>query len=354
MTVAPSLQTLDREWLAEALGEADPSGPRIASLRVEPLAFTGATTDMARVHIEYADDAAGRPGSLIAKIRARDELRVQMDTVMGLFDREARFYRDIASRVGLRVPRAYVIGDGDRHPLLLEDLGALRLGDQSQGLEVIDAQRCMDALASMHARFWASSELKETWLARPNEGAFCAMVSQLMATGAPVLVERYGTRFPAATLDAIPRDAKRWEQILTEMGRGPHTLVNNDCRLDNLFFDADGAPVFVDWQLTADARATQDVGNLLAGSMEPDDLSTHWESLLRRYHDGLVGHGVHGYSFDECLLHYRQNAVWALGQGMSLLGAVGANDARGVGDKIVVRSLSHIVDLDCFATFAGA
>ena len=57
--------------------------------------------------------------------------------------------------------------------------------------------------------------------------------------------------------------------------------------------------------------------------MEADDLSKHWETLLRRYYDRLVEKGVSGYSFDECVLHYRQNIVWALAQGMSLLGSLG-------------------------------
>ena len=30
------------------------------------------------------------------------------------------------------------------------------------------------------------------------------------------------------------------------------------------------------------------MGNLLGGSMEADDLSEHWESLLRRYHDAVA------------------------------------------------------------------
>jgi Uncharacterized oxidoreductase dhs-27 len=114
-----------------------------------------------------------------------------------------------------------------------------------------------------------------------------------------------------------------------------------------MFFEQDGTPIFIDWQFLSDSRGSQDVGNLLGGSMEADDLSKNWESLLRRYHDRLVEKGVSGYSFDDCVLHYRQHVVWALGQGMSLLGALG--DERSVGDALVLRALPHIAELDSFA-----
>ncbi len=175
----------------------------------------------------------------------------------------------------------------------------------------------------MHAAFWESDELSEDWLARPFTGQLNQLLGTLMVSGAPLFAERYSGEFPDELIAQVPQSPEGWSRIVQRFGEGPHTLVHNDCRLDNMFFDDDGTPVFVDWQFLSDARSSMDVGNLLAGSMEADDLSKHWEALLRRYYDRLVEKGVSGYSFDECVLHYRQNIVWALAQGLSLLGSLG-------------------------------
>ena len=94
---------------------------------------------------------------------------------------------------------------------------------------------------------------------------------------------------------------------------------------------------------------TQDVGNLLAGSMDVEDLRASWEPLLRRYHDRLCGQGVRDYTWGECVRHYRQNILYPLGAGIALLGHLDIGDDRGLGDAIVLRALTHTADLDSLA-----
>jgi hypothetical protein len=266
-----------------------------------------------------------------------------MDAAMGLFEREGRFYAELGS-VPIRTARCYAIGDGDRTPLLLEDLSGLRMGDQVEGLGVGDAEAAIDALSTMHAALWGQADLD--WLASPASGTFAAMICQLVASGAPALAARYRDKAPDDVLDAIADIAPDWQRVLDRCAEGPPTLVHNDCRLDNIFFDHDGSPIFIDWQIAARTRGTQDLGNLLAGSMTSEHLSSHWEALVRRYHGGLVEHGVSGYSYDQCVEHYRQSVIFPLGAGMALLGAMNIGDQRGLGDVIVLRCLKHIAELD--------
>ena len=109
-------------------------------------------------------------------------------------------------------------------------------------------------------------------------------------------------------------------------------------------------PYLIDWQVPARTRGTQDVANLLAGSMNVDDLATHWEALLMRYHDGLLAGGVRGYSQQQCIQHYRQSVVYPLGQGLALLGSLDTGDGRDLGEISVLRCLKHIESLDAFST----
>jgi hypothetical protein len=312
------------------------------------VSFTGATTDMARLRVTYADDGDPGPSTLIAKLRGLRDVQRQMDLAMGLFEREARFYATFAGEVPVRTPRCWFVGDGDTTPLLLEDLGGQRMGDQMQGMTVADAEATVDALADLHAAFWESDRLAQPWLASPAEGVFAAMISQLVASGAPALAERYSDHVRGEVMSAIVERAPAWTGILARLVEGPQTLIHNDARLDNLFFSDDGIPCLIDWQVVARGRGTQDVGNLLAGSMDGDDLSAHWERLLRRYHDKLVACGVSGYSYDQCVEHYRQSVVYPLGAGMALLGAMDIGDGRGLGDRIVTRCLRHISELESF------
>jgi Ecdysteroid kinase-like family len=343
-----SLEGIDAAWLTQALRAAGQTQAAVAGIAVESLAFTGATTDMARIRLTY--QPSGRPGprSAIVKLRGRDELRTQMDAVMSLFAREASFYSELAAQVPVRTPAAWCVGDGNEHPLVLEDLGHLRLGDQSEGLSTVDAAAILDALAAMHARFWDFPDGAAAWLNRPTEPMFQQIITQLVSSGASALAERFADLVPQVVLDQAISAAPRWGEILQLLARGPNTLVHNDCRLDNLFFEPDGTPVFVDWQLVACTRGIRDVSNLLAGSMDSEDLASSWEGLLRGYHARLCDGGVRDYPFDECVLDYRRNVVWALGQGMALLGSLGGGDGRGVGARIIRRALPHIAELKSF------
>jgi hypothetical protein len=309
---------------------------------------------MARLRITYAGAGAG-PESVVAKIRGGKPVQVQMDQAMGLFERERRFYTELAGYVPVRTAALFYAGDGDTTPLLLQDLGGLRMGDQQHGIAVDDAAAMMDSLAALHARFWQSPELTADWLVSPTEGVYCQMIAQVVSSGAPAVAERFAGRVSDVTLAAVTEAAQDWNQVLQRCAEGPHTLTHNDCRLDNVFFDGPSAaqtvtPYLIDWQVPAATRGTQDVANLLAGSMNVDDLAQHWEGLVGRYHDGLLAGGVSDYSRQQCVQHYRQSIIYPLGQGLALLGALDTGDGRGLGEISVLRCLKHIEALDAFAT----
>jgi hypothetical protein len=191
-SVAAALQQIAPGWLTDVLRSGGHSEAAVTSVELEPVAFAGATTDMARLRIGYDNAGAPGPPTLVAKIRGATEVQRQMDQAMGLFGREAEFYARIADQVPIRTPACVHIGNGDDTPLLLEDLGELRMGDQMEGMRIADAEVMMDALADLHARFWEAPGLAEPWLASPASGVFAGMITQLVASGAQALAERYG------------------------------------------------------------------------------------------------------------------------------------------------------------------
>ncbi len=339
--VPPTLAALTVDWFAHALDLP------VATAEVEPVAFAGATTDLARVRLTYDDGTTG-PASVVAKITGQDEVRAAMDAAMGLFAREARFYATFAQHVPVRAPRCFYVGDGRETPLLLEDLGQLRMGDQMEGLTIQDAGRIIDALAGLHAAFWNTTARQQDWLLNPVDPGFAGMVAHLVSSGSGALRDRFTGRVPEESLQAVLRHAGDWQAVLTRGVEGPHTVAHHDARLDNVFFEPDGTPVFIDWQAVADARGTHDIALLLTQSMKAELLQDNWETLLRRYHAELISRGVDDYSWDDCRRHYRQNVLFSLGAGMALLGEMDIGDGRGLGDAIVIRALNHIADVNAF------
>lgn len=348
--IAQSLLALDSEWFTRALRRGQHTEAAVSQVQMIALDFTGAMADMARVQLEYTGSGRTGPSSLIAKIRGSTEQRKAMDAALGAYHREACFYAQLAPDISVKTPKCYFVGDGTKTPLLLEDLGSLRAGNQVEGLTLAEAETLIDTLGRMHAHFWQSLFLETEWLASPAGDPYAEMVAQVVNSGIENLCQQYRDRVDAPTLDAVSRLAPRWKDVLIRGTEGPQTLVHNDCRLDNLFFTGHGEPVFVDWQVVARTRGTQDIGNLLAGSMEFTDLQRHWKTLLQRYHDQLCVNGVLDYDWETCVEHYRQSILYPLGAGIALMGKLDIGDTRGVTDVMVLRPLLHCAELDSFTT----
>ena len=349
-SVPATLARVVPAWCQEMLNSHGYPAAVVAGVRAEAMPVAGAVADMARLWIEYDPASVPGPASVIAKIRAAEGQRLAMDQAMGLHERESWFYRDWRDRVRLRSPRCLGVGDGTSTPLLLEDLGAIRSGDQVSGLRLADAERLVDVLAQQHAAFWESSACHESALAAPGEEAYAGMVAHIVGSGVDALAGLYRDRAPAAAIKAVEALGPRWIEVVKACARGPRTVVHNDCRLDNIFFDLDGVPIFIDWQAIGVSRGTHDVGNLLAGSMNIEDLRTNWESLLHRYHQRLGESGVQHYPWERCLADYRQSVLFPLGQGIALVGALNRHDDRGLTDHALLRPLLHCHDLNSFDT----
>jgi hypothetical protein len=228
------------------------------------------------------------------------------------------------------------------------------MGDQVAGLERAEAERLVDVLADMHAKFWESEppggdpDRLVSW----TDPVFGAMLTQLVTSGVGALRERYAGRVPANVLDAIEEVAPDWGNVLARCAEGPQTFVHNDFRLDNIFFESDGEPVVIDWQLAGRCRGTQDLAYLLSGNMATDGLRDCWEQLVQRYHARLSAAGVRGYGLEQCRFHYRQSLLYTLAPGIAMLGQMqlACGDARGLADTFVLRTLTHADDLDAFET----
>lgn len=293
-------------WLTRVLSAAGLTQATVLHVQTGPLPVASAAGELARLHLTYEPVRPPGPGTIIAKAPGTGPAQRGMDAAMGLSARERFVYAELAGALPVRLPRCYYAADpGRQEPMLLEDLGALRMGDQVAGLDRAGAERLIDALADLHAAFWESDPPggDASPLVSWNDPALAAMLTQLVMSGVTALRQRYTGRVPEPVLTAIEDAAPDWAAVLRRCAEGPQTFVHNDFRLDNIFFQPDGRPVIIDWQLAGRCRGTQDLAYLLSGSMATETLRQCWDQLVQRYQARLSAAGIRGYGLGQCRFH---------------------------------------------------
>src|SRR5689334_20938903 len=117
--IPASAAEIDAAWLQQVLDVG-----AITAVRAEDLgAGLGLLGQVTRLHLTYADAEAGPP-TLIAKTQSPSPESAFVAQVMGFYDREVSFYRDLGGRLDLRTQRCHhadIAEDGARFVLLLEE-----------------------------------------------------------------------------------------------------------------------------------------------------------------------------------------------------------------------------------------
>jgi len=351
---------LTPEWLTAALrSTATVRDASITSFdsRVigEGAGFMG---QLVRLSLQYDRPEAGAPASLIAKLPAAAPENREVAAFFRFYEREVRFYEQIADQVELRTPRRYYSAfepeSGD-FVLLLEDLTPACVGDQLAGCPVAQAELAIRELARFHATWWDSPKLdKLDWMPAIDDDWYIESVVQGYRDAWPAFVERFGDRLTPGQRQVFEKFGQRIPQVMNQIGLAPITIMHGDYRLDNLFFatPAGGAPfAVIDWQISARARGVFDFAYFIAGTLPVEERRANEDKLLRMYHEILQERGVRGYEFDRCLTDYRRSALILLAYSVIALGSLDMANERGVDlfTTILDRTRTAVSDLDAGA-----
>jgi phosphotransferase family enzyme len=340
-TVIRTPDELETEWLTRALG----AGP-VASFAVEPIG-TGQMSQTYRISLAYEDERAG-PSSVVMKVAATDPTSRATGVGMGIYEREIRFYQELAPRIGGPLPAchlaAYTDGEG-WFTLLLEDVGPAAQGDQIAGCSVDQARLVMSEMARAHAPVLGDPALAATaWLNQPSPVSQ-ALVSQLL----PGFLERYGDRIEPEHRSLCERFVASLDGWLADR-RPPLGLVHGDFRLDNLLFGEAGSPkplTVVDWQTVAWGGAMADAAYFLGGGLTVADRREHEEDLFATYQEALRSQGVEGLAREDCWEQYRRHT---LGGVLMAIVAPMVVERTERGDEMFVtmiaRHAQHALDLE--------
>ena len=138
---------LSAEWLTAVLGHGT-----VADFTIERIG-TGQMSECYRVPLTYADDSAGVPGSVVLKVAATDPNSRQTGRALGLYEREVRFYTDIAPGLSGPVAPCYHAAydpESGAFDLLLGDAAPAVVGDEVRGATVEQAALALAELGEVH------------------------------------------------------------------------------------------------------------------------------------------------------------------------------------------------------------
>jgi Ecdysteroid kinase-like family len=337
------------DWLSDVLG----AHGRLASSNVTVIGQgEGFVGQLGRVALDWAEAKPDAPSSVVVKLPTADPGGRAVGQMMGLYERESRFYNELAHTVPVRVPHCYVnVADPatDTWALVLEDLAPLEPGDQVAGADIARARVVVERLARLHARFYASPELEQlTWM--PTlVGPMTAAIVPMFEASWEAFVEHYGPRTPARVLDWIERFAPLVPSYIESYADRPNTICHGDFRLDNMFFGRDGSFALIDWQMSMRVPGSSDLVYFLVTNLSPEVRQQHQWALIDLYLDTLRAEGVGDdlLSRDTVLHGYREGALLYGVMFVSTMTMERAN-ARGEAffDALVGRTVAAIDDLD--------
>jgi aminoglycoside phosphotransferase (APT) family kinase protein len=259
--------------------------------RWEPIG-TGQVGDSVRFTLDFPGEAGV---TLAGKFAAADPTSRATASMLGLYAKEVRFYRDLAPQLPIRTPRtlaAEMAEDGTSFVLLFEDLGPARGGNQLAGCTIEDARAAIRQAAALHAPSWHNPAiLGLDWL-QPNPAA-AAQVKALYPRAQAVFRERYRDQLEPAFMALC--EALAEHTATTDRHHEATSLVHGDFRLDNVLFDIKGGAeevAVLDWQTLTIGNGLTDIGYFL-GCGIGDALRREAEAeLLELYCAEMTARGV--------------------------------------------------------------
>ena len=313
MTFATSPEEIELRWLASVFERYGISGADLQGFDASRIG-TGLIGDSYRLHLHWANESdVGAPATVIIKMAAADPTSRATGMALRNYEREVRFYQDLAPTLPIRVATCW---EAEWDPvdglfvLLLEDLSPAVVGDQLAGCSTAQAEAVIEMAARMHATHWGAASLDPfaDWLSLPADSERALQLGGLWSMAWPQFLERHGARFTGgerATAESFGASIVPWVLDRT----GPNTLVHGDFRIDNMLFGGtDSQPwvVPVDWQTPGIGPGVSDLAYFLGASLLDDDRREHEERLVRRWFDQLVDHGVRNYVWTDCWTQYRK------------------------------------------------
>ena len=341
-------------WLADVLSDQGSLAAADVTTIGQGEGFVG---QLGRVRLDWAEARPDAPTSVVVKLPTDDPGGRAVGQMMGLYERESRFYAELADTVPVRVPRCYVnVADPqvDAWALVLEDLAPLVPGDQVAGADFDRAQLVVERLAQLHARFYGKPELDELDWIPTLVGPTTAMIVPMFEESWDDFVGHYGDRVSARVLGWIESFAPTVPAFLESYVDLPTTVTHGDFRLDNMFFGDGDEFAVIDWQMSMRVPGSSDLVYFLVTNLTPEVRRQHEWDLIDRYLEALreAGVGEDLLARETVIRGYREGALL---YGLMFVSTMTMERANPRGeaffDSLVERTTTAIEELESGTLF---
>lgn len=305
-TLPTRVDEIDPTWLTGVLRRRGGLATgRVARCRPSPLGTQGMTSETYRLELDYDGADPRAPRTLIAKLASADPATRARMHALGLYERELRFYAELARATELRTPACHFAGEQPEtgaFVLLLDEVTG------EPGVPTLDAlEQVLRDIAKLHAHYWNAPELDAYGWLEHAPAVLDAIDFQLRGIGERV-AQRTGAALPAAFAEAIAIAALHLPALRAAEKQRPRTVVHGDLHPGQIITTA-GGPVVFDWQSATIASPGRDVARVIAMTLPPTPRRRHEHELLATYRAALERHGVRGYSTRDCFDDYRRGLV---------------------------------------------
>ncbi len=340
-------------WMTAILQDTFPG---ILVKAVNPENQNDGTTNRARLIMEYDRNEAhaDAPTSFFLKLPSAKFFTRLFTNLVSLGPNEVAFYKTIAPRIPVHMPRAYhaaCTGGAQRFAILLEDLslcGASFL-DVTQPLSYETATLVMRELAALHAEFWDSPRLENNfiWLKSPVRNPTAGLERLLCSLALKPALRRYPGLIPGTLLAAAPRIAGNREKLDSLWARAPLTIIHGDAHAGNMY-SLPGSVGLLDWQVVQQGQGMRDVSYFLTTSLDTELRRAHQRGLIKFYLSSLREKGIKAPEFEEAWRQYRIHALYAWVATM-FTAAASTLQTMHIARTGLARTGEAVVDLDSIA-----
>ncbi|WP_309399935.1 phosphotransferase [Cerasicoccus maritimus] len=259
---------------------------------------------VARLGLTYDNAEPGAPSAVVIKIETQHEQLREIGKETQAFEREIRFYRDVAPQIDARLPKIYyTVDQPPSMVIVMEDLSNCRPGDQVEGMDLDLVLATAAIIGRVQAKYWDNDALSQLdWMPETNH------IELDFDANWDSCEKHFGHLIPEEGKALGRRMKEHIPWMFNEIAHRPKTIVHNDLREDNLLFDESGAQtevIILDWQLATRSMGVFDIARLMAASALPDRRRGHEIEILRAWYGALVAEGVTDYYWEEALFDLR-------------------------------------------------
>lgn len=306
MTNIPNADGVTASWLTHQLRAAGHKNARVRGYTQQTFG-TGQVGKCVRFRLDLDPMSGDAPASVVGKFPSDNELSRNTAVALGIYEREVWFYRELAPRLSIDIPKCYYADiDGADFLILMEDMHPAEQGDQMAGCSAEVARVAVLELPGLQAPTWCDAALADHL--RPPPDDFFADMHARYNEMLPGFLARLGPRLADDERHMIERVAASAACPLFQPVGEPYCVEHRDYRLDNLLINEQVVPprvTVVDWQGMRMGRPLNDVALCLGGGLEPSVRRSVEENIVRAYHQGLLRADVEGFDWAQCWHAYR-------------------------------------------------